>query len=306
MKKSIGLVAGILLSSPVMAIECPPPGVLPAHSECFTDNDSDVVIPYFNTRNNWSARFSIINPTDKKVTVTVRLHDVDGYVRAFNHYVLAPYDMFASGISPGKEPGTSWWFIAPNDTTCKFYDDSNTPVDEGYVTVKSEEFPTFGPGGFCGNDYEVVDVKKLRYEYTLWTEKGTLLNDYRELPSSNSEVISAWTTNAGRSTDVVVNLKSFQPGQCQEAEYLIANRQGQFFKTFDVAEPGPAGWANFQFCHKVNVVQFGTPILDTNVGIKASDQIFSLNNPGYFNNEINAGWVKWIVEGRSVSIRSEY
>lgn len=306
MKKINSMLFGMIFTSSVFAANCPSPGFLPASDECFTDNDSDVVMPYFNTRSGWSARFSVINPTDKKVTVTVRLHDVDGHVRAFNHYVLAPYDMFASGINPSTTPGYSWWFIAPGDTTCKFYEDSNEPIDEGYITIKSEEFSTFGPAGFCGNDYVVVDTTKLKYEYTLWTDKGTLLNDYRETPSSQPSVTSAWTKNGGRSTDVVVNLKSFQPGQCQEAEYLIANRQGNFFKTFNVTEPGPIGWDNVQFCHKVNVVHFGKAIFDSNVGIEAETVMPFLNNTTFFNSDTDNGWVQWLIEGRSVSVRSEY
>lgn len=299
MKKIVSLLAGFLVSASAFAFQCPDPSV----SECFTD--AGVVLPYFNTRSGWSTRFSVINPTDKKVTFTARLHDVDGYVKSVNHVVLTPYDMLSFGISPSTITGQSWWFSAPNDTSCKFHADSNVPIDEGYITISSELFTTFGPGGFCGNDYTVVDVSDFKYEYSIWTDNNTLLNDYREVPSIQPAITSAWTKNKGRSTDVVVNIKSFQPGQCQEAEYLIADRDGNVFKTFDTTEPSPNGWENVKFCHKVNVVHFGKPIFDSQVGIAAETAMPFLNNTAFFN-DTSAGWVQWLIEGRSVSVRSEY
>lgn len=301
--------AGLLLfaSTAAFAVQsCPPPGFGPWAEGCVTDPDETVVVPYFNTRNNWSARYSILNPTDKKVTVTVRAVDVDGYVRAYNHYVLGPNDMIVSSISKGATPGKSWWYVPENEKSCQFYANSEFDIDEGYLTITSEDFTTFGPGGFCGNDYELTDVKSLSYEYTLWTEKGTLLNDYRELPTLQNPVRTAWTKNQGRSTDWVVNLKTSPGlGACTELEYLVSNRDGVSFQTYDVTEPGPAGWANFRLCHKVNVVHFGKPILDTQVGVQAEEQIPFLNNTAVFNDP-NAGWVQLIAPARSVSIRSEY
>jgi hypothetical protein len=295
------------LTGTALAVQpCPPPGFGPWAEGCVTDPDETVVVPYFNTRNNWSARYSITNPTDKKIAVTVRAVDVDGYVRAYNHYVLSPNDMIVSSIVKGSKAGTSFWYVPENEKSCQFYANSEFDIDEGYLTITSEDFTTFGPGGFCGNDYELTDVKKLGYEYTLWTEKGTLLNDYRELPSLQSPIRTAWTKNGGRSTDWVVNLKTSPGyGQCESFEYLVSNRDGVSFQTYDVTEPGPAGYANFKLCHKVNVVHFGKPILDSGVGVQAEDQMWFLNNASAFADP-NAGWVQLMTEGRGVSIRSEY
>lgn len=295
-----------LIGSALAVQTCPPPGFGPVAEGCVTDPDETVVVPYFNTRNNWSARYSITNPTDKKITVTVRAIDVDGYVRAYNHYVLGPNDMIVSSIGKGSKAGSSFWYVPENEKSCQFYANSEFDIDEGYLTITSEDFTTFGPGGFCGNDYELTDVKKLSYEYTLWTEKGTLLNDYRELPSLQEPIRTAWTKNGGRSTDWVVNLKTSPGyGQCTAFEYLVSNRDGNSFQTYDVTEPGPAGWANFKMCHKVNVIHFGKPILDTQVGVQAEDQMPFLNNTAVFNDP-NAGWAQLMTEGRGVSIRSEY
>lgn len=308
MKKIVCAIALSLgfVGSALAVQTCPAPGFGPWAEGCVTDPDETVVVPYFNTRNNWSARYSILNPTDKKVTVTVRAVDVDGYVRAYNHYVLGPNDMIVSSISKGSAEGKSFWYVPENEKSCQFYANSEFDIDEGYLTITSEDFTTFGPAGFCGNDYQITDVKKLGYEYTLWTEKNTLLNDYRELPSLQDPVRTAWTKNGGRSTDWVVNLKTSPGyGQCAAFEYLVSNRDGNSFQTYDVTEPGPAGWANFQLCHKVNVIHFGKPILDTHVGVQAEDQMPFLNNQEAFKDP-NAGWVQLITPARSVSIRSEY
>lgn len=64
--------------------------------------DGKVTIPYFNTNSNMSTRFGITNPTDKKVAVSVNMYDVDGQFTEYNHFVLEPYDMVVSGISPSK------------------------------------------------------------------------------------------------------------------------------------------------------------------------------------------------------------
>ena len=304
------LLAAIILSLSGIAVShavqtCPPPGFGPWAEGCVIDPDETVVVPYFNTRNNWSARYSITNPTDKKVAVTVRAVDVDGYVRAYNHYVLGPNDMIVSSINKGSQAGKSFWYVPDNDKSCKFYPNSEFDIDEGYLTITSEDFTTFGPGGFCGNDYELTDVKKLSYEYTLWTEKGTLLNDYRELPSLQDPARTAWTKNLGRSTDWVVNLKTSPGyGQCASFEYLVANRDGDSFQTYDVSEPGPAGYVNFPLCHKVNVVHFGKPILNTTVGVQAEDHIPFLSTDAF--TDPNAGWMQLITPAHTVTIRSEY
>lgn len=308
MKKIVySLVLSLGLVSSALAVQtCPPPGFGPSAEGCVSDPDETAVVPYFNTRNSWSTRYSISNPTNKKVTVTVKVVDVDGYVRAYNHYVLGPNDMIVSSINPGSTKGKSFWYVPDDDKSCKFYPNSEFDIDEGYLTITSEDFTTFGPAGFCGNDYQLTDVKTLGYEYTLWTEKGTLLNDYRELPSLQNPVRTAWTRNAGRSTDWVVNLKTSPGyGQCAAFEYLVSNRDGNSFQTYDVTEPGPAGWANFQLCHKVNVIHFGKPILDTQVGVQAEEQMPFLNNQEAFK-DTNAGWAQLITPARSVSIRSDY
>lgn len=302
---SLALCFGLI--GPALAVQtCQAPGFSPWAEGCVTDPDETVVVPYFNTRNNWSARYSILNPTDKKVAVTVRAVDVDGYVRAYNHYVLGPNDMIVSSITKGSKPGSSFWYVPENEKSCRFYANGDFEIDEGYLTITSEDFTTTGPGGFCGNDYVLTDVKKLSYEYTLWTEKGTLLNDYRELPSQQNPVRTVWTKNGGRSTDWVVNLKTSPGyGQCTAFEYLVSNRDGNSFQTYGVTEPGPAGWANFQLCHKVNVIHFGKPILDTRVGVRAEEQMFFLNDQAAFK-DTNAGWAQLMTSGRGVSIRNEY
>lgn len=278
----------------------------PDSDECVTDSDGTIMVPYFNTRNNWNTRYSILNPSDKKVVVTANVFDVDGNVRAHNHYVLGPNDMIVSSLSKGSSEGQSFWYVPENEKSCQFYANSELDIDEGYITVTSEDIATFGPGGFCGNDYETTDVKKLNYEYTLWTDKGTLLNDWRELPSLQYPVRTAWTKNDGRSTDWVVNLKTAPGlGTCAKFEYLVSNREGIKFQTYDVTEPGSSGYANFNLCHKVNVIHFGEPIFDTNVGVRAEEQMRFLNNTGVFNDP-NAGWAQLITPARSITIRSEY
>lgn len=295
-----------LVGSAFAVQTCLPPGFGPWSNDCVSDPDETTVIPYFNTRNNWSARYSIINPTDKKVAVTVKAVDVDGHVRAYNHYVLVPNDMIVSSISKGSVAGKSYWYVPETEKSCQFYANGDFDIDEGYLTVTSEDFTTFGPAGFCGNDYVMTDVKKLSYEYTLWSEKGTPVNDYRELPSLQNPVRTAWTRNAGRSTDWVVNLKtSPSGGACTELEYLVSNRDGVSFQTYGVTEPGPAGYPNFKLCHKVNVIHFGKPILDSKVGVQAADQMPFLNDTKVFGDP-NAGWTQLIAPARSVSIRSEY
>ena len=284
---------------------CPPPGFGPAAEGCGYRPDESVVIPYFNTRNNWSIRYSITNPTDRKVTVTVRVLDVDGNVRAYNHYVLTAHDMIVSSISKGASTGKSFWYVPENEKSCQFYQNSEFDIDEGYLVVTSENFATFGPAGFCGNDYEPTDVRGLSYEYTLWTDKGTLLNDYRELPPLKLPSRSAWTKNGGRSTDWVVNLNSTPPaGTCDQVNYLVSNREGDAFKTFDEPVFGPAGPSRFPLCHKVNVIHFGEAILDSSVGVQAETYAPFLNSDAF--KDPNAGWMQLNTTARSVSIRSEY
>lgn len=246
--------------------------------------------------------FGIINPTENKITVTARLRDVDGKVKATNRYVLNAYDMIASGIVSSGE-GTSRWFLASNDNSCVWEPNINVDADEGYITITSETFTTFGPVGFCNNDYVTVDTDLLRYEYSIWSSEGVLLNDYRHLIPATPLSISAWTENVDRSTDVVVNLTSYKEGECQEAEYLISDRDGNYFKTFDTVEPGPSGYRNFPFCHKVNVVHFGGGIFNSKVGISAKNNIPFLQNNNFV---VNAGWIQWNIESRTLSARSEF
>lgn len=190
------------------------------------------------------------------------------------------------------------------DTSCNFHGDSVVPLSEGFVTVVSEPFTTQGPVGFCNNDFSFINTKDLSFEYTLWSNKGTILNDFRDLPPVKDSIVAVWTENGGRSTDVVVNLTSFIPGQCQDVEYLISNRDGAYFKTFDTTEPGPGGFPNFPLCHKVNVVHFGAPILETDVGVDAHEFIPFLSTAAF--EAVNAGWVQWVASGSSVVIRSEF
>jgi hypothetical protein len=261
-----------------------------------------VVMPYFNTNAGWSGRFSVVNPLNEKVTITLTIRDVEGNPVQSTHFVLNPFDSNVFGLFPTSNGGTTW-FQPSNENGCVFGNINNElPVNEGYVTVRSEYFAVFSPG-FCGNDYGLVNVRSLNYEYSLWqSDRGQRLES-RVLPVVQTPTYSSWTQVNGRSTDWVVNLENATPGVCQSFEYLISDRDGYHFKTFDTSEPGPGGYPNFPLCHKVNVIHFGTPIFTTSVGVDANSEIpFSSNIMG----TTQAGWMQLNTTSTSLSVRSEF
>ena len=267
--------------------------------------DGKVTIPYFNTNSNTSTRFGITNPTDKKVAVSVSMYDVDGQFTEYNHFVLEPYDMVVSGISPSKtKKGNSRWFIPVTETSCSFRPATQeVPITEGYLVVESKDFPTFGPSGFCGNDYTTIDVNKLNIEYSYWNGSSEI-QFYQTPVKETNPIRTTWENLQNYSTDWVVTLPEFN-GQCQSFEYLIANRSGDYFKTYDTTEPGPAGYENFELCHQVNVVRFGKE------GVFKSDVVVdAFKEAPYYDyrhiNTDNSGWMQLIGDGTSLTFTTRY
>lgn len=265
--------------------------------------DGSVTIPYFNTNANTSTRFGITNPTDKKVVVSVTMYDVDGKLTEYNHFVLEPHDMVVSGISPSKTTkGNSRWFIPDSESSCSYQPTSiEVPINEGYLVVESKRFTTLGPSGFCGNNYETIDVNKLNIEYSYW-DGSSEVRFYQTPVEKTNPIRTTWTTIGDYSTDWVINLSNFNNG-CQSFEYLIANRSGDSFQTYDTTEPGPGGYKNFELCHKVNIVRFGNyAVFESDVVVDAFEQL------PYFNsiNTDNAGWMQLITDGTSQTFTTKY
>lgn len=100
---------------------------------------------------------------------------------------------------------------------------------------------------------------------------------------------------------IITGLLKDKPNGCQDFEYLVSNREGVGFQTFDVSEPGPAGYKGFALCNKVNVIHFGPAMFNTQVGINAESEMFVLKNPG-----MNAGWTELLVPATSMTLRSRY
>lgn len=263
----------------------------------------EVKIPYFNTNSTMSTRFGITNPTDKKVAVSVNIFDVDGKLVDYNHFVLEPHDMVVSGISPSKiTEGGSRWYIPSTETSCSYRGSSiELPITEGYMTIESRGFTTAGPAGFCGNDYETVDVNKLNIEYSYW-DGSAQMEFYQSPVVETTPTKTTWSTVSDYSTDRVINLTDFN-GQCQSFEYLIANRSGDSFQTYDTTEPGPGGYINFELCHKVNIIRFGNGgVFDSDVAVNVSEQSQYYNNI----NTDNGGWMQLITGGTSETFTTKY
>lgn len=266
-------------------------------------------VPYFTDVAGWHTRFGVTNPTDKKVAITIRAYSVDGDQLTFNHFVLEPNAMIVALFS-ATGTNTSRWYVPTNENTCVFYDDSkpNQVLEfegrEGYLTISSEDFTTFGPGGFCGNDYTTVDTKELRTEFSIWDADKKQVFDSRTNPTTVNPVNTTWTKNVDdkgnqRGTSWVVTLPDYVKGQCQEFEYLVSDRDGNSFQTYDVTEPGPVGYKNVELCHKANVIYFGTPVLPSLTGITAKSQM-------PFVDKIDTGWTQLMGPAFNYSIRSNW
>lgn len=253
-----------------------------------------VMTPYFTDVDGWSTRFGITNPSEEKVETTIRFYDVDGNQVGIKHFVLGPKTELV-GLVSKTEYDSSMVYFPENGNICSNNEPTLFYAREGYITVSSEDFPTAGPEGFCGNDYVVDGVDKLKLEYSLWDNTSTQRFDSRTSPLVSNPAYTSWTKLNGASTSWVITLDSFN-GTCQNYDYLVSDREGNVWQSYDVVSPGPAGYNGVSLCHKVNVVSFGSPVLPSKVGIDGGALTGAT--------EMNAGWMQILTPAYGLSIRS--